>query len=361
MPTVAVDLLGTDKGPKEVVEGIKIAIERMRKDNPYRVAVVGPSVWISPLVDEFGLAAIDPRFPCDKVLWANDSLRVVFQAGDSSVAQSIRLVTQGSANGALLCGDTRSAAFWASLPPDKEGPMGLMPGILHPPLALTMPKYGSQRGILLDGGTSADCSPDMLVQFAYLGRIFGQLALGIKDPLVGLHSNGEEDGKGNKASKEAFRLLKNAGFPNFVGNVQPSDLVAAEVDNELFRNLFGNPSFKQVDVDASDGFVGNALFKGLEGGVKLTLESLLRNAMASWRTKIGLWMLKPALLAVKAELDPRQFGAMPLLGTNGLIMIGHGSSDRYAIANGIEATLRYIELDLVGKIRAEVQRLGWTS
>ena len=234
MPTVAVDLLGTDKGPEEVAEGVRIAIRRMRKDNPYRVAVVGHQSLINSLVNQFGLVSVDARFPCDETLWASDDLKTVLRATNSSVAQSVRLVAAGEADAALLCGDTRSATVWAARDTEKGG-LGLIPGSLRPPLALTMPKYGGRRGILLDGGTSTDCSAEMIVQFAHLGRIFGQLALDIEDPLVGLHSNGEEDSKGNKASKEAFRLLEEERFPNFVGNVQSSDLVAAEIAQERFR------------------------------------------------------------------------------------------------------------------------------
>ncbi len=327
---IAVDMTGADKGPSEVYEGIRLAL---RRNVTLRVVPTGPKEFVDLLKAEFG----------DRVV-AGYHDEASDKRTNSASAKGIRLLDNKlsdarnglTADAAVFFGNTKWPVYWASIGREKGG-LDLLPGIILPPLALTMPTYGGLRKVYMDAGVSVDdVTAEMLYQFAWLGRAFAQVELGILNPKLSPHSNGEEPEKGNKLTKDFFKLLTDRKFPGFVGhNAQMTDLIA-----------------NVIDVLVSDGFGGNKSFKSVEAGVRLVLEALKRHIKSKFIYKLLARLLKSCFDKVKAELDSSEFGCQPLLGIdNAIVGIGHGSADRYAIANGIERAMHFVEIKLAQRIK----------
>ena len=204
-----------------------------------------------------------------------------------------------------------------------------------PPLSVIFP---TRKGkcIVLDIGANADCRPDFLVQFAIMGSIYANIINKVENPRVGLISNGEEPGKGNQLVQDTYKLLENCPV-NFIGNVEPKELFAGE-----------------ADVVVTDGFTGNVLVKGSEAISKFLIDVLKESLMSSFRTKIGALLAKPAFDKLKSVVDPSEVGAAPLLGLDGLVLVGHGRSDARAITSSIMLAKRANDSGLVEKMRAGI-------
>lgn len=328
-PVVAVDLLGSDKGPEEIAEGVRMAYRSFGGE--VKVVVVGPPGICQMLFHECR-GMVERIVVAETTTTAEHGPYEVLHARESSVAKSVALVAAKGADAVLSFGDTRSAVMWAARLSDKGG-LGLTEGIARPPLALLIPTIKQGQVVLLDAGANTDCSPELLVEFAQLGRAFASVVMSITVPRVGLLANGEEDTKGDRLTKATHEMLR--GSPGFAGNVQASDIISGD-----------------VEVVVADGFSGNIAFKAMEGGVRAVTSSLKRNISSRWYTKLGALLLKPALSAVKRELASSQFGAMPLLGTNGIVMIGHGNADSEAVMHAIRVSAKYADLNLVERMKA---------
>jgi glycerol-3-phosphate acyltransferase PlsX len=177
-------------------------------------------------------------------------------------------------------------------------------------------------------GANADCKPEFLLQFAVMGSLYCEKLYGIKNPRVGLLSNGEEAGKGNMLLKDTYPLLASSGL-NFVGNVEPKEMYAGA-----------------ADVIVSDGFTGNILLKTSEAVAKFITDVLKEQLMSSVQTKLGALLAKPAFTSIKLLMDPSEYGAGLLLGVNGLVFIGHGRSDAHALVNAVKFARQAAESDL---------------
>jgi glycerol-3-phosphate acyltransferase PlsX len=191
---------------------------------------------------------------------------------------------------------------------------------------------------VLDIGANADCRPEFLLQFAIMGSVYAENALGIQKPRVGLLSNGEEAGKGNALIHDTFPLLEASGL-NFIGNVEG-------------KELFGH----HTDVVVTDGFTGNILLKSSEAVAKLITDVLKEQLMGSTRTKVGALLAKPAFGAIKTMMDPGEVGAAPLLGIDGLVFVGHGRSDARAMYNAIRVAHQSVQANLLDAIRTAIQQ-----
>jgi glycerol-3-phosphate acyltransferase PlsX len=189
----------------------------------------------------------------------------------------------------------------------------------------------------LDIGANADCRPEFLLQFAIMGSLYAEKLLKIKNPRIGLLSNGEEAGKGNQLIKDTFPLLEKSGL-NFIGNVEG-------------KELFGG----MADVVVTDGFTGNILLKSSEAVSKLMTDVLKEKLMSSFTTRVGALLAKPAFTELKKMLDPSEVGAAPLLGIDGLVFVGHGRSDARAMISAIRVARQAVEADLLGALRAALQ------
>ena len=339
---VAVDLLGSDKGPEEIAEGVRLAMRAL--GHSVTILPVGPASLVHELRSGTGI-----RLDCvtDVVVTPQDSLPEVLRKTESSVVIVTRMVASKKADALFSCGDTRAAVLWAARDADKGG-IGRIDGVRRPPLALVIPTLKQGKVVILDAGANVECSPEDLLCFARLGVTFVGAMIRLAGPVrVGLLSNGEEPTKGNTLTRAAFELLTEQlpGFAaEFVGNVQPTDAISGE-----------------VDVVVADGFVGNIDFKAMEAGVEMVMTSLRRHLMVSWRTRIGALLARPAFEGVKRDLAPEEFGAMPLLGVDGIVMIGHGNSDYRAVAKGIEEAAEYVRRGLADRIKEAMGSIPATA
>lgn len=258
------------------------------------------------------------------------ALKAKRRNAQNSMAVGIDLVKNGQADAFVTAGNTGGAlatAFYR---------LGLIKGLERPGLTALFPVKNGYS-VVLDIGANPDCKPEYLYQFAMMGSIYANKVLSIQNPRVGLLSNGEEAGKGNQLIRDSYSLLE-ASELNFIGNIEG-------------KELFGG----QADVVVTDGFTGNILLKSSEAVAKLIIDSLREELMSSTRTKVGAALAKPAFSAIKQMMDPSEIGAAPLLGVEGLVFIGHGRSDAYALYNAIRVAGQAVEVNLLGAIQKAIE------
>jgi glycerol-3-phosphate acyltransferase PlsX len=313
---VAIDALGGDHAPEEVVAG----------------AVQAASDAIEPVL--FGPAGLDAQglelVPCEQVIAMDEKPAEAVRAKpDSSLVRSARAVGDGDAAAVVSAGNT-GAVLAASLLHVRR-----LPGVLRPGIAIVIP---GSRGptVLIDAGANADARPEHLVQFAHMGAVFAEELLDVREPSVRLLSIGEEPEKGNQLTLEAHALLAGADL-RFEGNSEGRMLLETA-----------------ADVIVCDGFTGNVALKTLEGTIRSVLEALRSEIRASAMATLGGLLIRPAARGLRRRLDPETYGGGYLLGLRGLVVIAHGSSSRVAIANATRMAARGVEHRLVERLAARV-------
>ena len=310
--TVAVDAMGGDRGPGEVVAGALDAAA----DGIVPV-LYGPST-----LDAQGLAHV----VTEQVIGMEEKPAEAVRAKpDSSLVASCRAISEGSAEAVVSAGNT-GAMLAAGLLEIRR-----IPGVLRPAIAVPIPARNGPS-VLLDCGANADARPEHLLQFAYMGSIFAQEILGIANPEVRLLSIGEEAEKGNQLTLEAHALLAESTL-NFRGNTEGRDLLAGA-----------------ADVVVTDGFTGNVALKTMEGTIRTVVAGLREEVVASMRGKLGGLLIGPASRRLRRRLDPDTYGGAYLLGLRGLAVIAHGNSSHVAIANAIRLAARGVEHDITGRL-----------
>lgn len=247
---------------------------------------------------------------------------------NNPMAVGIRMQVDGKSDGFVSAGNTGAQMAVSAVM------LGLHAGLKRPPVSTILPT-SREPIVFLDSGANVDCSPDELVQFAWLGAVYAETVLGRKDPVVGLLSIGEEEAKGNAISKEAHALFKTAGF-NFQGNVEGRDLPPAASDRG------------PIDVVVCDGFVGNVVLKFYEGVIPMILQIIERDK------EIDMLKVKKAVSA----LDSSVYGGAPLLGVRGVSMICHGNSTPRAIKNAVKAAVRAVESKMNDRIGEKLAGLA---
>ncbi len=310
---VAVDALGGDRGPEEIVAG----------------AVEARSPGIEPVL--FGPAGLETHglelvVTTQEIAMDEKPADAVRGKPDSSLVAACRAVHEGHAQAVLSAGNT-GAMLAAGLVHIRR-----VRGVLRPAIAVIVPTPKGPS-VLIDSGANADCRAEHLLQFALMGSVFAEEILEIQRPTVGLLSIGEEAEKGNQLTLEAHQLLA-ASELNFQGNVESRWLLA-----------------HAADVVVCDGFTGNVVLKLLEGTIRTTLDWMRTEITATARGKAGGLLIKPAAARLRAHLDPETYGGAYLLGLRGLVVIAHGNSSRHAVANAIRFAARGID-------HGVVQRLG---
>ena len=316
MIRVAVDALGGDRAPDEVVAG---ALEAASDGiEPILYGPAGLETGGLTLVETTQVIGMDEK-PADAVR----------SKRDSSLVRACRAVGQGEADAVLSAGNT-GAMLAAGLLEIRR-----LQGVLRPAIAVVLP---SQRGrsVLIDAGANADARPEHLLQFAHMGAIFAEEVLEIWEPSVGLLSIGEEPEKGNALTLEAHALLAAAGL-NFRGNVESRALLAGA-----------------ADVVVTDGFTGNVSLKLLEGTIKTLLDALREEIEASARGKLGGLLIRPAARGLRRRLDPDTYGGAYLLGLRGISVIAHGNSSRAAVASAIRLAARGVEHHVVERLDEQI-------
>ena len=245
---------------------------------------------------------------------------------DSSMRVGLRLVREGRAAGFVTVGNTGAAMATAKMV------LGALPGVDRPALAAVFPTSAGKAAILLDVGANVDCKPQHLEQFAIMGEIYSRSIFGMNKPRVGLLSIGEEEGKGNELTREAYTLLRQLPL-NFAGNVEGRDLYNGS-----------------VDVIVCDGFIGNVALKvseGLVSAVRFLLKESLKSTISS---QVGFLLSRRAFDDFKKRLDYAEYGGAPLLGIKGICIVGHGSSNATAIKNAIRVAAQFAETRINDKI-----------
>ena len=325
---IALDALGGDHAPTETVAG---AVQAAREFG-LRVLLVGPPESVEPALARLGsdaraVAALIEIVPAESgIEMGEHAVAAVRKRPNASLNVAARLVKEGRAQGFVSAGST-GAAMAAAL-----FTLGRIRGIERPALATLFPTLDG-RCLFLDVGANADCRAAWLGQFAVMGSFYSERVLGVRRPRVGLLNIGEEESKGSAVAVEAHQLLKTLPI-HFVGNVEGKDVPAG-----------------LADVVVADGFAGNVALKMAEGMAKLTLQLVRREIGASWRTKIGGLLAKPAFRRALAHLDYEEYGGAALLGVNGVAIVAHGRSHARAIRSALRVAKQAAEVDLVALIR----------
>jgi glycerol-3-phosphate acyltransferase PlsX len=326
---IAVDAMGGDRAPGEIVAGALAAVEQAGVE----VLLVGiedavraelPGGAPPPGVEVVG---------CSQVIEMHDEPGVsVRTKKDASVVRAAEAVRDGKADAMVGAGNTGATMASALLR------YGRIRGVARPAVAVPIPVPFARPHILVDGGATVDCSPEWLVQFAVMGRAYAQVRLGVDDPTVGLLSNGEEAGKGDDLRKQTFAELE--GNPWFVGNVEGRDLMT------------GHP-----DVVVTDGFTGNVAIKTVEGALKAAAGLVFTVLDSTPEAKEAGRVVAPMLLqGVTDYLDPDTIGGGALLGVDGVAVISHGSSSARAIVNAIRLAKDCVEAGIVDRLKQAVSQ-----
>jgi glycerol-3-phosphate acyltransferase PlsX len=329
---IAVDAMGGDHAPAEVVAGAVAAARRI--PNLSRLFLWGDENRLRAELKRHGAipGSIEVR-PCSEVVGMEEApAAAVRRKRDSSISRSVDMVKAGEADAVFSAGNTGAAVAATLLK------LRTLEGVDRPAIATVMPTLKAPF-VLLDAGATTDCTPENLLQFALMGSIYSSKILGVEKPRVGLLSVGSEESKGNQMTKETFAHLERAPF-RFIGNVEGHDLFEG-----------------RADVVVCDGFVGNVVLKTSESvahAMKSWMrEEFLRNPVR----KLGAALLRGAFRSLKAKTDPDVYGGAPLLGVNGICIIGHGSARAHAIENGIRVAAEAAGLKLHERIQAEIRSL----
>lgn len=331
---IAVDAMGGDLGPAEVVAAVKLALTP--HSSIHAITLVGDEAILRPLVNDAGLGR-NPRLTihhASEVITMDDKpLNALKRKKDSSMVRAIELVKNGEADVVVSCGNTGALMAGGTL---KLRPME---GIARPALAAICPREGGHF-VLIDAGANPEAKPDHLVHNAILGSHFCRVMLGVKSPRVGLMTIGTEEGKGNALITETNELLKRVGdLINYAGPIEGFHVFA-----------------EHVDVVVCDGFVGNIMIKSWESLVKFFSSMLKEELQANPMRATGALLSKGAFNALKERINPDRYGGAPLLGLNGNILKAHGSSNRRAIKSAILAAHEMVKADMIQHIEADIAR-----
>ena len=314
MLPVAVDALGGDKAPAEIVAGAKQAAAE-----GIPVLLVGPA-------DLQDIGELPLHVATEFIDMHEDPASSVRNKKDSTLVVSADLVRDGKASAMISAGNTGATMASALLR------MGRIKGVKRPAIATPIPVPGSTPTVMLDAGANAEVEAAWMTQFALMGTVYARARFGIDKPRVGLLSIGEEPGKGDTLRKETYELLSVASGINFIGNVEGRDIMTPD-----------------VDVVVTDGFTGNVALKTLEGTMRMIVKELFAS-IGEPQYKEHTEALMPALLNLYAKFDPDSTGGAILLGVDGVCIISHGSSSARAMLNGIKVAIDMVDCNMVSLI-----------
>jgi phosphate acyltransferase len=318
MIRVAVDAMGGDRGPAEIVAG---ALEA--REDGTEIVLFG-----DPGIDACGL---ELRATNGVIGMEERPSEAVRAKPHSSLVAAVRAVADDEADAFVSAGNT-GAVLAAGLLELRR-----VPGVIRPAIAVPLPtEHGPS--VLLDAGANADARPEHLLQFGTMGAVFAEEMLGVKHPTVRLLSIGEEPEKGSRLTLEAHQLLA-ASELNFAGNCEGRDLLTGA-----------------ADVVVTDGFTGNVALKLLEGTILSVLEAFRAEVAATPRGRLGGLLIRPAGDRLRRRFDPDAYGGAYLLGLRGLAVVAHGNSSRTAIASAIRLAARGVENDVAGRLRGRLRR-----
>lgn len=305
---IVLDAMGSDTHPDPEVAAALEAYDRWG-DN---VILTGPEQLLKSKTKELGgtIQQLEIVHAPEVLEMGDKPARSARDKSENSMAVGMDLLKTGKADAFVTAGNTGGAMANALFR------LGRLEGVKRPGLTAAFP-VATGYCVIIDIGANTDCKPEYLLQFALMGSAYVQGAFEIDRPRIGLLSNGEEPGKGNQLVRGSYPLLQASGL-NFIGNVEPKEVFAGE-----------------ADVVITDGFAGNIFLKASESVAKFLLDTVRTEITSAPLTTIGGLLARPAFNKVRQLLDPAEYGAAPLLGVKGLVFIGHGRSDAYALVNAI--------------------------
>lgn len=328
---VVIDGMGGDFAPSAVVKGCVDALKTIDVD----IFITGPEKTIREELfqydyDKSKITIINTN----DVISTNEHPAIAIKKKkDSSLVKALFLLKEGTVDAVISAGSTGAFIAGATLY------VGRIKGVKRPALAPIMPgKNGSF--MVIDAGGNVDCKPEYLLQFALMGKVYYEDVMKIENPSIGLVNIGTEEEKGNELTKATYALLKEQSF-NFVGNIEPR-----EVSNG------------DINVLVCDGFVGNTILKMYEGVADNILSVLKKEIMATTRGKLGGLLLKPVFKKFKKDFDYTEYGGSPLLGTKGICVKAHGSSDSKAFKNAIVQCKKVYENKVIQRITEGMEQLN---
>lgn len=327
---VALDAMGGDNAPKEMIKG---AVQALEKTDAVQILLVGKEDVIRAELAQYTYdkARIEVVNATEVIETAEPPVNAIRRKKDSSIVVGMKLVKEGQADAFVSAGSSGAVLVGGQVI------VGRIKGVERPPLAPLIP---TEKGVslLVDCGANVDARPSHLVQFAKMGSIYMEHVVGIKNPKVGIVNIGAEEEKGNALVKETFPLLKGEKNINFIGSVE-----AREIPHG------------QADVIVCEAFAGNIILKLFEGVGSVLISEIKKGMMGSLRSKIGALLVKPALKKTLKSFDSSEYGGAPLLGLNGLVVKTHGSSTAKEICNTIIQCVTFKEQKINEKIKESIQ------
>jgi glycerol-3-phosphate acyltransferase PlsX len=325
---IAIDAMGGDEAPGSIIDGALVAARHLQVG----LLLVGNRDTIERELSRHpGVASLDVETidTPDRIEMAEAAAAALRRKPRASIRVAAESVRDGRAAALFSAGHTGATVMAA------HAAFGRLPGVDRPALATIIPTR-ERPAVLLDSGATVECRPQHLVQFAIMGAAYARIALDCQDPRVALLSVGEEESKGNELTREAHQLLKSAPV-RFVGNVEGRDVYAG-----------------QADVIVCDGFTGNVTLKISEGLVD-TVESLLHDELsATFGTRVGYLLSRQAYRRFRKRLDYSEYGGAPLVGLNGVCIVGHGRSSAKAVRNAVAMASRAVTDGLLDRLTREV-------
>jgi glycerol-3-phosphate acyltransferase PlsX len=332
--TIALDVMGGDKGPDMVLQGAELALVRFPA---VRFVLVGDETRIVSQLDRVpALKSASIVLHAEDVVASDAKPSAVLRSGKrTSMRLAIDAVADGRADCAVSAGNTGALMAMAKMV------LKTMPGIDRPALASFLPTARGET-VLLDMGANVECSGENLVQFALMGDAFARAVFGLVKPTIGLLNVGSEEVKGNDAVREANTRLR-AGIAGLIyhGFVEGDDIAAGT-----------------VDVIVTDGFSGNIALKTAEGVAGLYAGFVRHAFRSSFLARIGALFARPALLKLRERLDPRRYNGAMFLGLNGIIVKSHGGADAFGFANAIAVAHDLSSFGFAERIKAELAALA---
>ncbi len=329
---VAVDAMGGDNAPVEIVKGVVDAVNVNKK---IKVFLVGKESLIKEELKEYTYEASQVEVINAEEVITNEEAPVmaIRKKKDSSIVVAMNLVKEGVADAFISAGSTGAVLVGGQFI------VGRIKGIERPPLAPLLP---TKKGIslLVDCGANVDARPSHLVQFAKMGSIYMENVVGIKNPRVAIVNIGAEEEKGNMLVKETFPLLKNCADINFIGSIEARDI-----------------PYGGADVIVCEAFVGNVILKLTEGLASVLISSIKEGLMSTTISKIGAALSKPALKKTLKTFDASEQGGAPLLGLNGLVVKVHGNSTSKEVKNAVLQCVTFTNQKINEKIKQNITKI----
>lgn len=328
---VAVDCMGGDNAPQEIVKG---AIEAVNKNQNIIVKLVGIESAVKEELSKytFDENRVEIVNATEVIETAEPPVIAIRTKTDSSLVKAMNLVKTGEADGLVTAGSTGATLVGGQVL------VGRIKGVKRPPLAPLIPTVNGPK-LLIDCGANVDAKPMNLVQFAHIGSVYMENVMGIRNPKVAIVNIGTEEEKGNALVKETFPLLNQEEGINFIGNVEARDIPLGE-----------------ADVIVCEAFVGNVILKMYEGVGSVLLKKIKGTLVSSLKTKIGALLIKGPLKNTLKEFDISEYGGAPILGLNGLVVKTHGSAKSVEVCNSILQCIPFKEMNINDKIIEKISK-----